>query len=55
MQQIFVRQGKGGKDRRTLLPELIVDDLLLQVARVKQREPRLPPLDSRAEEPWARP
>ena len=34
--EIVVRQGKGGKDRRTLLPESIRDDLEAQVVRVRQ-------------------
>jgi integron integrase len=32
---IFVRSGKGGKDRRTLLPDEIVPSLKSQLARVK--------------------
>jgi integron integrase len=34
MHEIIVRQGKGGKDRRTLLPATIADELSLQVERV---------------------
>lgn len=33
-QMIVVRSGKGGKDRRTILPELLVDDLREQIAVV---------------------
>jgi len=36
MNEIVVRQGKGNKDRRTLLPETIRDELEMQVRRVKQ-------------------
>lgn len=36
MHEIIVRQGKGGKDRRTLLPASITDELGLQVERVSQ-------------------
>ena len=36
MHEIIVRQGKGGKDRRTLLPESIEADLQQQVKRVQQ-------------------
>jgi integron integrase len=34
MNEIVVRQGKGGKDRRTLLPSTLRDDLQTQVNRV---------------------
>lgn len=33
---ITVRSGKGGKDRVTLLPDLVVDDLKFQMAKVKE-------------------
>lgn len=36
MNEIIVRNGKGGKDRRTLLPESIRDDLAVQIQRVTQ-------------------
>ncbi len=36
MQELLVRDGKGGKDRRTLLPKSICDDLAAQVVRVQQ-------------------
>jgi integron integrase len=36
MNEIIVRQGKGGKDRRTLLPKTIEDELCQQVERVKK-------------------
>ena len=36
MKEIIVRQGKGGKDRRTLLPSSLRMDLEQQVERVKQ-------------------
>jgi integron integrase len=36
MHEIIVRQGKGGKDRRTLLPASIEADLQQQVKRVQQ-------------------
>ena len=35
MGEIVVRQGKGGKDRRTVLPESIIDELKRQIERVK--------------------
>ncbi len=35
MHEIVVRQGKGGKDRRTLLPEMLREDLEKQVERVR--------------------
>jgi len=34
MHEIIVRQGKGGKDRRTLLPASLEDDLYAQIKRV---------------------
>lgn len=33
--QIIVRDGKGGKDRRTILPDSLVEPLQNQLARVK--------------------
>jgi integron integrase len=36
MNEIIVRQGKGDKDRRTLLPETIREQLAIQVERAKQ-------------------
>jgi len=36
MKEIIVRRGKGGKDRRTLLPRSLRSDLEKQVERVKQ-------------------
>jgi len=36
MNEIIVRQGKGDKDRRTLLPETIREQLTLQVERARQ-------------------
>jgi len=35
MNEIVVRQGKGGKDRRTVLPSTLRDELHLQVDRVR--------------------
>jgi integron integrase len=35
-QQIIIRDGKGGKDRVSVLPERVVDDLKMQIERVKQ-------------------
>ncbi|MBD3670030.1 MAG: integron integrase [Gammaproteobacteria bacterium] len=34
--EITVREGKGGKDRRTMLPRSLEDKLLLQVEKVRQ-------------------
>ncbi len=34
--EITVRQGKGGKDRRTMLPGSVVDGLLVQLAQAKR-------------------
>ena len=34
--QIFVRAGKGGKDRVTFLPRMLRDELLQQILRVKE-------------------
>lgn len=34
--QIFIRDGKGGKDRVTLLPTRVIDPLLVHLERVKQ-------------------
>jgi integron integrase len=34
--QILVRSGKGNKDRRTILPEILVDPLQKQIARAKR-------------------
>jgi integron integrase len=36
MNEIIIRHGKGGKDRRTLLPETIREELALQVDRVNK-------------------
>ncbi|MBS0337829.1 MAG: integron integrase [Proteobacteria bacterium] len=38
--QIVVRQGKGSKDRRTLLPEAVVEPLKAHLARVKKLHER---------------
>ena len=35
MNEIVVRQGKGGKDRRTILPESLIEELKRQIERVK--------------------
>jgi len=35
MNEIVVRQGKGGKDRRTILPNTIVSQLKYQIERIK--------------------
>lgn len=35
MNEIVVRQGKGGKDRRTVLPESLIAELQRQIERVK--------------------
>ena len=36
MHQLFVRQGKGGKDRRTLLPLTLADELREQIVKVRR-------------------
>jgi len=36
MREIFVRSGKGGKDRRTLLPKTLIDRLQAQIELVKR-------------------
>ncbi|MCB1615520.1 MAG: integron integrase [Pseudomonadales bacterium] len=35
MHELVVRNGKGGKDRRTLLPESLIEELRQQIGRVK--------------------
>jgi integrase len=36
MQEILVRDGKGGKDRRTVLPVSLAEDLRRQITQVRK-------------------